>query len=84
MVAQSEKVRTFDVSIFDRTYRVTALTRGKAVTRAIERYTKDFPESTIPVTVLRSLVSTSEVRIRTSGVAKEDVEKLFKKEREVS
>lgn len=48
----------FDVSILDESYRLEAENRSKAVTLALEKYIKDHPRNTTPLSLLRNKVST--------------------------
>ncbi len=48
----------YDVTIFGHTYRVSSITRSKAVTEVLNRYIKDFPDVNMPLSILRTKAKT--------------------------
>lgn len=67
----------FTVQIFEKSYLVTATSRAKAVTEGIKKYKKDFPDSKVPLTMLRTIAK-SFVYKPEEALSREDVENLYK------
>ena len=66
----------FKVILMGQEYTVEAKTRTKAVTEAIARSKVQFPDSSIPSTVLRGLAKTSTIDAMDT-LDRESVEKVF-------